>query len=67
MRTCVHAPRGAYSATWGTMISYRRKRHFDVHATIRHPQFALGRNLTPDGVAALGDLPDREWIGEYVG
>ncbi|AYF87674.1 thiaminase II [Pseudomonas sp. JS3066] len=27
----------------------------------------IGRNLTPDGVAALGDHPYREWIGEYAG
>lgn len=27
----------------------------------------IGRNLTPDGIAALGDHPYREWIGEYAG
>lgn len=27
----------------------------------------IGRNLTPDGVAALGSHPYREWIGEYAG
>ncbi|MGE8391979.1 TenA family protein [Pseudomonas sp. BIGb0427] len=27
----------------------------------------IGRNLTPDGVQALGDHPYREWIGEYAG
>ncbi len=27
----------------------------------------IGRNLTPDGVAALGNHPYREWIGEYAG
>src|SRR5262249_26888135 len=27
----------------------------------------IGNNLTPDGVAALGDHPYREWIGEYAG
>ncbi|MNR03842.1 Thiaminase-2 [compost metagenome] len=27
----------------------------------------IGRNLTPGGVAALGDHPYREWIGEYAG
>lgn len=27
----------------------------------------IGRALSPDGVAALGDHPYREWIGEYAG
>ncbi len=27
----------------------------------------IGRNLTPRGIAALGDHPFREWIGEYAG
>jgi thiaminase (transcriptional activator TenA) len=27
----------------------------------------IGRNLAADGVAALGDHPFREWIGEYAG
>jgi thiaminase (transcriptional activator TenA) len=27
----------------------------------------IGRNLAPAGVAALGDHPYREWIGEYAG
>ena len=27
----------------------------------------IGRNLTPNGVLALGDHPYREWIGEYAG
>ena len=27
----------------------------------------IGRNLTPNGVDALGDHPYREWIGEYAG
>jgi thiaminase/transcriptional activator TenA len=27
----------------------------------------IGRNLAPDGVAALGNHPYREWIGEYAG
>ena len=27
----------------------------------------IGRNLTPNGIDALGDHPYREWIGEYAG
>lgn len=27
----------------------------------------IGRRLAPDGVAALGDHPYRDWIGEYAG
>lgn len=27
----------------------------------------IGRNLTPDGIDALGAHPYREWIGEYAG
>lgn len=27
----------------------------------------IGRNLAPDGAAALGDHPYRDWIGEYAG
>lgn len=27
----------------------------------------IGKALAPDGVAALGDHPYREWIGEYAG
>lgn len=27
----------------------------------------IGRNLSPNGVEALGDHPYREWIGEYAG
>ena len=27
----------------------------------------IGRNLTPQGIDALGDHPYREWISEYAG
>lgn len=27
----------------------------------------IGRNLTPNGIDALGEHPYREWIGEYAG